>query len=206
MKHDPTKIDTILTPEMSLRAYTLGLFPMARSRADTQIFWLDPDKRGIIIPKSFHIPKKLQKTLRQNIYTVRYNQQFQNVIHACAEETPKRQDTWLNSEIINLHVQLHSKGYAHSVECYRDDGLVGGLYGIALGAAFFGESMFSTATDASKVALCHLVARLKQRHFCLLDTQFMTPHLRQFGAEEVTRKIYRMLLQDALAVPKRIFA
>ncbi|MBC6444088.1 MAG: leucyl/phenylalanyl-tRNA--protein transferase [Alphaproteobacteria bacterium GM202ARS2] len=204
MKYDPSRL-VLLTPEITLRAYTLGLFPMAQSRNDEQIFWLDPPRRGIIIPQSFHTPRRLRRTMRATAYRIRYNHQFDEVVAHCAQQTAHRKDTWLNRPIMHLHHQLHKQGYAHSIECYHEDKLVGGLYGIALGAVFFGESMFSRKTDASKIALCHLVQRLIEKRFRLLDTQFISEHLKQFGAQEIPRDNYRLLLQAALKGPHRLF-
>ncbi len=189
-----------LNPEMLLRAYAEGLFPMAEGRDDTELFWVDPEKRGIIPLKSFHIPRRLKKTVRSNTYSIRCDTCFEEVIRACADKRPGREETWINDEIIKLYVQLFKNGKAHSIETWQNNLLVGGLYGVAIGGAFFGESMFSQARDASKVALVHLVARLQQGGFKLLDTQFGTSHLAQFGVVEIHRSGYRHLLSAALKV------
>jgi leucyl/phenylalanyl-tRNA--protein transferase len=191
---------TALTPEILLRAYSVGLFPMAESRDDPNLFWVDPEMRGILPLDDFHISRRLARTVRRNVYTVIVDRDFEAVIRACAEPGKGRQSTWINDQIIALYTRLNRMGYAHSVESYEDGILVGGLYGVSLGGAFFGESMFSIRTDASKVALVHLVARLKAGGYTLLDTQFVTDHLLQFGAEEMPRDEYRALLEAALAV------
>lgn len=191
---------TALTPEILLRAYSVGLFPMAESRDDPNLFWVDPEMRGILPLDDFHISRRLARTVRQNVYGVVVDRDFEAVIRACAEPGRGRQSTWINDQIIALYSTLNRMGYAHSVESYQDGMLVGGLYGVSLGGAFFGESMFSIRTDASKVALVHLVARLKAGGYGLLDTQFVTDHLLQFGAEEIPREEYRALLDAALAI------
>lgn len=192
-----------LTAETLLHAYAAGVFPMARSRRDPRLYWVDPEMRGILPLETFHIPHRLRRTLRRGDFEIRCDSAFEAVMRACGEATPDRPDTWINESIVRLFVDLHRHGLAHSVEAWRDGELVGGLYGLALGAAFFGESMFSRRTDASKVALVHLVARLKVGGFRLLDTQFVTTHLGQFGAVEIPRKDYRRRLSDALLHPAR---
>ena len=187
-----------LTPEILLRAYAVGLFPMAEHRDDPTLYWIDPERRGILPLNSFHVPRRLRRTVRANEYEVRCDTAFEDVIRACAAPGPKRDETWINDEIVALYTSLFEMGRAHSVETWKDGELVGGLYGVALGAAFFGESMFSTARDASKVALVHLVARLRKGGFELLDTQFVTEHLSQFGVMEVPRSGYRQILSSAL--------
>lgn len=189
-----------LTPEILLRAYAAGIFPMAESRRDPELFWIDPEWRGIIPLDHFHLPRRLRRTLRAGKFTVRCNSAFSTVVRACAEPRPGRADTWINDEIIRLYSGLHALGRAHSVECWQDDRLVGGLYGVSLSAAFFGESMFTRVNDASKVALAHLVARLRYGGYLLLDTQFLTRHLERFGAVEVSREQYRGMLATALGV------
>ncbi len=189
---------TGLNPEILLRAYAVGLFPMAERRDDQTLYWIDPEKRGILPLDGFHIPRRLRRTVRQRVYEIRCDTEFNTVIHACAEPGSNRDETWINDEIVDLYNNLFEMGRAHSVECWRDGTLVGGLYGVALGGAFFGESMFSTERDASKVALVHLVARLRKGEFKLLDTQFVTKHLSQFGAVEIPRGGYRQLLSSAL--------
>ncbi len=189
---------TGLNPEILLRAYAVGLFPMAERRDDQTLYWIDPEKRGILPLNEFHISRRLRRTVRNRVFEVRCDSAFDTVIRACAEPAPNRGETWINDEIIKLYDDLHEMGRAHSVECWRDGNLVGGLYGVALGGVFFGESMFSLERDASKVALVHLVMRLRKGGFTLLDTQFVTKHLSQFGAVEIHRSGYRQLLSSAL--------
>lgn len=187
-----------LSPDQILRAYAMGIFPMARHHDDPKLYWIDPEERGILPLDDFHVPRSLRKVLRQGKFEVRVDSAFADVIRLCAEPGPGREDTWINEQIMHLFVQLHDLGLAHSVESWRDGKLVGGLYGLSLGGAFFGESMFSRATDASKVALVHLVARLIAGGYSLLDTQFITDHLARFGAMEIPRKRYLTLLADAM--------
>lgn len=187
-----------LTPELLLRAYAVGIFPMAQSRSDRTLQWIDPEDRGILPLDAFHVPRSLKKTLRQGRFEIRIDSAFAQVMEKCAETAKDRNDTWINDEIIRLFVELHRIGLTHSVESWRDGKLVGGLYGLALGAAFFGESMFSRETDASKVALVHLVAGLRRGGFRLLDTQFITGHLSRFGAVEIPRADYHRRLTEAL--------
>jgi leucyl/phenylalanyl-tRNA--protein transferase len=187
-----------LTPDLLLRAYAAGLFPMAESAQDPELFWVDPERRGVLPLDEFHIPRSLKKRVRRNIFTVTADQDFAGVIAACAAPTAERKSTWINPQIMRLYTALFEMGAAHSIECWRDGRLVGGLYGVALGAAFFGESMFSRETDASKVALVHLVARLRRGEYSLLDTQFVTTHLQRFGAREIPRRVYRRQLAAAL--------
>ncbi|HKW54194.1 MAG TPA: leucyl/phenylalanyl-tRNA--protein transferase, partial [Stellaceae bacterium] len=156
-----------LTPELLLRAYAAGIFPMAETADDPDVFWVDPEQRGILPLDRFHLPRRLARTLRQDIFEVRCDAVFEAVVRGCAEPTPERPKTWINEEIVRLYAALHRLGFAHSVETWRDGELVGGLYGVALGAAFFGESMYSRVTDASKVALAQLVARLRLGGFRL---------------------------------------
>lgn len=195
-----------LTPELVLRAYTIGYFPMAERRSDTEIFWIAPHHRGIIPLDAVHVPRKLDKLWRHNPYRITCNTDFRATIQACAEAKPKRPDTWINPAIMDLFCQLHDLGYAHSIETWRDGELVGGLYGVALGGAFFGESMFSREDNTSKLALLHLIARLKYSGFTLLDTQFITTHLMQFGAIEIPQEEYLNLLHDALGVPAQFYS
>jgi leucyl/phenylalanyl-tRNA--protein transferase len=190
-----------LSPELLLRAYAIGIFPMAESRSDTEVHWIDPDLRGVLPLEAFHAPRGLRRKVRKKIFDVRCNSAFPQVVQACAKPTPGRSDTWINPTIERLYGGLHEMGFAHSVECWQDDRLVGGLYGVSLGAAFFGESMFSVVSDASKVALVHLVARLRKSGFLLLDTQFETPHLRRFGVVEIPRDSYREQLANAVRTP-----
>ncbi len=186
-----------LTPQLLLQAYAEGLFPMAESAASDELYWFDPDRRGVLPLDGFHVPRRLRRTIRQGVFEVRINSAFDRVITACATVRPS---TWINRDIVRSYCDLHEYGYAHSVEAWLGNRLVGGLYGVALGGAFFGESMFSRVTDASKVALVHLVARLIRAGFTLLDTQFVTEHLTQFGATESPRTEYRRRLTAALAV------
>ena len=184
-----------LTSELLIRAYAAGVFPMADSRHAARPRWIDPPIRGIIPLDAFHAPRRLLRKVRQGDFEVRCDTAFADVIRACADSRP---ETWINDEIIAAYGGLQAEGLAHSVECWRGDRLAGGLYGVALGAAFFGESMFSLEADASKVALVHLVARLVAGSFTLLDVQFVTPHLRQFGAIEISRREYHARLAAAL--------
>jgi leucyl/phenylalanyl-tRNA--protein transferase len=187
-----------LTPEILLQAYAAGIFPMAESAVDREIFWVDPVRRGILPLDRFHVPSRLRRTIRSGRFVIRCNSAFEAVMRGCAEATGERPQTWINDEIIGLYTALFHRGAAHCVECWVNDTLVGGLYGVQLGAAFFGESMFSRATDASKVALVHLVARLRIGGFQLLDTQFVTEHLQRFGAIEIARREYHARLAAAL--------
>lgn len=187
-----------LTPEILLRAYAEGLFPMAERRGDSTLYWVSPEKRGIIPLDRFHVPHRLARTLRNGSFTVTADQAFAQVMQACAAPGPGRPESWINDEIVRLYTALHAGGHGHSIECWQDGELAGGLYGVRLGAAFFGESMFSRRRDASKVALVHLVAGLRRGGFVLLDTQFITAHLAQFGAIEIPRAQYLMKLADAL--------
>ena len=187
-----------LTPDLLLRAYANGLFPMAEARDDPALYLFDPEVRGIIPLDGFHVPRRLARRVRSGLFDVRIDSAFAAVIEACAEPRPGRRETWINQKILGLYGALHERGAAHSVESWRDGKLVGGLYGVVLGGAFFGESMFSLETDASKVALVHLVEHLRARGFSLLDTQFLTPHLEIFGAIEIPRDDYRERLRLAL--------
>jgi len=187
-----------LTPEILVRAYAAGIFPMADSADDPELFWVDPRRRGILPLDTFHVPRRLRRVVSRQMFEIRCDSAFEDVIRGCAEANEKRPNTWINDEIVRLYAALFVRGAAHSVECWRDGRLVGGLYGVSLGAAFFGESMFSAETDASKVALVHLVARLRLGGFRLLDTQFLTPHLARFGGIEISRKHYHRLLAEAL--------
>lgn len=196
-----------ITPELLLRAYRAGLFPMAESRRGDRLYWLDPELRGVIPLDGFHLPKRLLRTVLSGPYTVTSNRDFAAVIAGCAAPAEGREETWINPEIERLFTALHRMGHAHSIETWLGPPghgrLVGGLYGVSLGGAFFGESMFSRARDASKVALVHLVARLRLMGFRLLDAQFQTTHLAQFGCREVPRQHYKRLLSDAVeeAIP-----
>ena len=188
-----------LTPEILLRAYANGIFPMAESATSRELRWFDPPLRAIIpLDERFHVPRRLQRTIRQQPYELRVNTAFRDVMQACAALTPDRPTTWINDDILTLYTTLHQRGNAHSIEAWQDGKLVGGLYGVSLGAAFFGESMFSRARDASKIALVHLVGLLRTAGYTLLDAQFQTEHLSQFGTFEVTRDMYLHLLAEAL--------
>lgn len=187
------------TADDLLECYRRGVFPMADSRDDPRIFLIDPERRGVLPLDRFHIPRRLARTIRSERFELRVDTAFEQVVLECAAPRDDRSETWINRGIEGLYLDLHEQGAAHSVECWRDGRLAGGLYGVAVGAAFFGESMFSTERDASKVALAHLVARLKIGRYRLLDAQFMTAHLAQFGAEEITRAAYRRRLATALA-------
>lgn len=189
---------TSITPELLLHAYRQGIFPMSQSADDPDIFWVNPELRGILPLNSFHLHKSLIRTIRDEPFKVTFNWAFGEVIRACAEPGVGRKTTWISNRLINMYEKLHETGFAHSIECWKGRELAGGLYGIALGGAFCGESMFHRVTDASKVALTYLVARLKFGGFTLLDTQFITPHLQQFGAIEIPRTQYLALLETAL--------
>jgi leucyl/phenylalanyl-tRNA--protein transferase len=184
--------------DLLLKAYATGVFPMAESADDPEVFWVRPEARGIIPLNAFHVPKSLRKTVRHGLFDIRIDSDFAGVIDACAEERDNRSSTWINAPIREAYIELHRIGNAHSVDAWRDGRLVGGLYGVTLGRAFFGESMFSRETDASKVCLVRLVERLRERKFTLLDTQFTTEHLKRFGAVDVPRRKYEMLLAEAL--------
>ncbi len=189
-----------LEPADLLRAYAYGIFPMAESADDDELLWFEPTMRGLLPLEGFHVPSRLRRTVRQGRFEVRFDSCFRDVMLACAANSrPGRESTWINGRILDLYTELHEHGFAHSIESWRDGRLVGGLYGVSLGAAFFGESMFSLETDASKVALVHLVGRLRAGGYRLLDTQWITEHLSQFGAYEIPKTRYRRLLQDAVS-------
>ena len=190
-----------LTSDMLIKGYALGIFPMAENRDEATLHWVDPELRGILPLDGFHVPRSLKKVVRHHRFEVRIDSAFVQVIDQCAASAPGRPETWINATIRDLFIDLHARGMAHSVETWDGDRLVGGLYGLALGAAFFGESMFSRATDASKVALVHLVALLRDGGFSLLDTQFVTEHLAQFGVIEIPRATYHSMLEQALQRP-----
>lgn len=190
-----------ITPEILLRAYAMGIFPMSDGRDDPDIHWIDPRRRGVLPLDGFHLSRSLAKRIRSGPFRVTVDTDFQAVVEACAD----RGETWISRRIQRLYVQLHTLGFAHSVEVWEGGSLVGGVYGVTLGAAFFGESMFSRATDASKVALAYAVHRLKAGGFQLFDTQFLTPHLASLGAVEITRADYHRRLAEALAT-KATFA
>jgi leucyl/phenylalanyl-tRNA--protein transferase len=187
-----------ITPEILLRAYAAGIFPMAENADDPSLYWVEPRERGIIPLDTFHVGKRLARTVRSDVFEIRFDHDFDAVISGCAQPAAEREKTWINRRIRQLYGELFDLGFCHTVEAYDGDRLMGGLYGVSLGAAFFGESMFHNARDASKVALVHLVARLNVCGFRLLDTQFVTDHLAQFGALEVPRRTYKTLLGNAL--------
>jgi leucyl/phenylalanyl-tRNA--protein transferase len=191
-------VSSEITPQVLLRAYACGIFPMAESADDPTLFWVEPEMRGVIPLHGFRIASRLARTVRSDAFTVTVDTAFKAVIAGCAAPQPGRDDTWINKRIRDLYVGLHGIGHAHSVEVWQNDDLVGGLYGVSLGRAFFGESMFHRTRDASKVALVHLVARLITGGFELLDTQYVTEHLRSFGAIEIPRRRYSVLLDRAI--------
>jgi len=190
-----------ITPDILLRAYSIGLFPMAESADDPEIFWVEPEMRGVLPLDHFHVSKSLAKTVRKNPFEIRFDHDFDSVIAACAQETSGRPSTWINQTIRSLYSTLFDMGHAHTVEAWEGDELVGGLYGVSLGSAFFGESMFSRRTDASKICLVHLVDRLRERGFTLLDTQFTTEHLKTFGAIDIPKADYAAILAAAMKSP-----
>jgi leucyl/phenylalanyl-tRNA--protein transferase len=188
-----------ITPEVLLKAYACGIFPMAESADDPALYWIEPDMRGVMPLDGFHVPTRLARTVRNTPLTVRVDRDFDAVIEGCAAPQPDRNRTWINIRIRRIYRALFELGHCHTVEVYDGAVLVGGLYGVSLGRAFFGESMFHRARDASKIALVHLVARLKAGGYRLLDTQFVTEHLRSFGAVEVPKRRYHRLLDEAVA-------
>jgi len=187
-----------ISPELLLKAYAYGVFPMARSREEKEVFWVQPKTRAVLPLENFHVPRSLRKILRKQIYDVRCDTAFSAVLSGCAEPQADRRETWINDQIFQSFADLHESGLAHSVEVWREGRLVGGLYGLAMGSAFFGESMFRRESNASKIALCYLVAILKNGNYTLLDTQFMTDHLRSCGALEISHKEYMRDLKNAL--------
>lgn len=188
-----------ITPQVLLKAYTCGIFPMAESAEDPALYWIEPQRRGILMLEEVHVPRRLQRSIRQGTFEVRIDSDFVGVITGCAASRPGRRTTWINPKIRWLYGELFRMGYCHTVETWQEGRLVGGLYGVALNGAFFGESMFSTARDASKIALAYLCARLRYGGFSLLDTQFVTDHLRQFGTIEIDRAEFHRRLEKALA-------
>ncbi len=189
----------ILTPDVLLRAYAMGIFPMAESADARELNWYDPPIRALIpLDERFHIPHRLARTIRKQPYQVTLNKNFAETMRGCAAPAAGRETTWINTDIVRLYTTLHRRGHAHSIEVWDGKELIGGLYGVSMGRAFFGESMFSRKTDASKIALVHLVALLRRYDYRLLDTQFQTPHLERFGTFEVTRANYQHMLADAL--------
>ena len=195
-----------ITPQVLLKAYSVGVFPMAESADDPSLYWIEPDERGVLPLHQFHISRSLKKSVRHAGFEIRIDTAFEKVMKLCAEKTYDRKDTWINARILRLYGQLHKMGCCHSVESWRDGELQGGLYGVRLGAAFFGESMFARATDASKVALVHLVARLNFGGFKLLDAQFVNDHLKQFGCYKLPKKEYRPILDAATEADADFFA
>lgn len=187
-------MDEALTPEILLRAYAMGIFPMSDGRDDPDIHWVDPRLRGVLPLDGFHLSRSLARCIRSERFRVSVDTAFERVVEACAD----RDETWISQRIQRLYLKLYHRGFAHSIEVWDRDRLVGGVYGVALGAAFFGESMFSRQTDASKVALAYAVHRLRAGGFRLFDTQFLTPHLASLGAQELSRADYHRLLADAL--------
>jgi len=185
-----------ISPEVLICAYSTGVFPMAEHRKDVSVMWFEPERRGILPLDCFHISHSLARVIRKGVFEVRTDTAFREVMLNCAD----REETWINDQILDAYCQLFDLGLAHSVECWKENTLVGGLYGVSLGGAFFGESMFSKQTNASKVALCALVERLKEGGFTLLDTQFLTPHLASFGGIEISEKEYLSLLKEALNI------
>lgn len=185
-----------LSPELVLQAYARGIFPMSESRDANEIFWVNPEKRGVIPLDAFHISRSLRRKILQEPFNVRVDTDFAGVVRGCAA----RDETWINDEIFDLYLTLHEAGFAHSIDVFEGEELVGGVYGVTMRGAYFGESMFSTRTDASKIALAYLVSRLKAGGYTLFDTQFLTPHLASLGGVEISRASYLKALQDALAV------
>lgn len=190
--------DRSITPELLLRAYSIGMFPMSESADDPELFWVEPELRGIIPLDGFHVSKSLQKAIRKAPFDIRFDTAFDQVVSKCAEAAEDRPSTWINQQIKDLYGALHRLGHAHSVEAFEGDELVGGLYGVTLGSAYFGESMFSRRTNASKICLVYLVERLRERGFTLLDTQFTTEHLKTFGAVDIPKAEYGVLLDRAM--------
>ncbi|WP_342154167.1 leucyl/phenylalanyl-tRNA--protein transferase [Methylorubrum sp. SB2] len=208
--HDRTSVD--ITPDILLKAYAAGIFPMAEDADDPTIYWVEPRARGVLPLDRFHVPKRLARTVRSDVFEVATDRDFEAVIDGCAAPRRDTDRTWINGRIRDLYGALYDRGACHTIEVYQAGRLVGGLYGVCLGAAFFGESMFHEARDASKVALVHLVARLRRGGFRLADTQFLTDHLSQFGVEEVPRHVYKRRLTEAAADradwgdPARVFS
>lgn len=195
----PRGVALEITPQVLLKAYACGIFPMAESASDPGIFWVEPEVRGILPLDDFHLPRSLRRRMRAKPFDIRIDTAFDAVVEACAEATANRPNTWINRRIAELYGALHRLGHCHSVECWADGELAGGLYGVRLGAAFFGESMFTRQKDASKIALAHLVERLNAGGFMLLDTQFTTDHLKRFGAIDIGREEYLELLEKAVS-------
>ncbi len=205
---DPTRETALveITPEVLLKAYACGIFPMAENADDPSLYWIEPEKRGLIPLDGFHVSRRLARTVRSDQFQIYVDRDFEATIDGCAEPAIGRSRTWINRRIRSLYCKLHEIGHCHSVEAWRDGKLVGGLYGVRLGRVFFGESMFHHERDASKVALVHLVARLRAGGFALLDTQFVTSHLSSFGAVEVSKRLYNRMLERALEDEADFFA
>lgn len=189
-----------IAPQTILDAYRLGLFPMGQTRDDPTVYWVQPTWRGILPFDKFHVPRSLAKTWRRSDFEIRIDTDFRSVIRACADNRRASTDSWINDTILETFTELNILGHAHSIECWRGSDLIGGLYGLVIGGAFFGESMFSRAPDASKLALIDLVARLRFSGFCLLDTQFVNKHLQRFGAIEIPKAAFSRMLEDALKI------
>ncbi|MCT4655259.1 MAG: leucyl/phenylalanyl-tRNA--protein transferase [Cohaesibacter sp.] len=206
MANDSSRSEMQITPQILLRAYACGIFPMAESADDPTMMWIEPDMRGIIPLDDFHISRRMARTMRTHPYQIRADSNFGAVMDLCAETAADRPSTWINAQIHELYRALHEMGYCHSVEVWEGDDLVGGLYGVSLGTAFFGESMVSRRRDTSKIALVHLVERLKAGGYTLLDTQFITDHLIQFGAMEIPKDDYHALLDHAMQANADFFA
>ncbi len=191
--------------DLLLKAYASGVFPMAESASDPEVFWVRPESRGIIPLDAFHVPRSLAKLIRQGRFEVTFDGDFEGVIDGCAETREERRNTWINAPIREAYVELYRRGHCHSVEAWSQGRLSGGLYGVSLGRAFFGESMFSRERDASKTCLVRLIERLNERGFTLLDTQFTTKHLKQFGAVEIDKRAYQRLLEEAIGLPSDFY-
>ncbi|QDZ00823.1 leucyl/phenylalanyl-tRNA--protein transferase [Nitratireductor mangrovi] len=194
-----------IPPDLLLKAYSNGVFPMGESADDPEVFWVRPETRGIIPLDAFHVPRSLQKVVRRRIFDIRIDSDFDGVLQGCAETKRGRASTWINAPIRDAYRELFQRGHCHTVEAWLGGRLVGGLYGVTLGRSFFGESMFSRERDASKVCLVHLVERLRERGFVLLDTQFTTAHLKRFGAIDLPRRKYETLLAEAITGNARFF-
>ena len=190
-----------LTPQILLRAYAAGIFPMAESRDDPKLYWIDPEMRGLLPLEKFHVPTKLRRAVRQNAFEVRCNTAFLDVMRGCAEATETRPNTWINAEIVSLYEDLYAMGHAHSVECWRHNEVAGGIYGVAIGGLFAGESMFYRASNASKIALYHLIQHVRERGFVLFDIQMLTPVTRRLGGTEISRAEYLRRLARAIECP-----
>jgi leucyl/phenylalanyl-tRNA--protein transferase len=201
---DPFAVE--LTPELIVRAYRAGIFPMAEDAGSDDLFWVSPQLRGVVPLDHFHVSRSLRRTMRNAVFEVRVDTDFDAVIEGCAEPAEGRETTWINAEIRRLYGALFKRGMVHTVEVWDGTGLVGGLYGVSLGAAFFGESMFHRATDASKIAMAHLLTRLSAGGYRLLDTQFITDHLKTFGGIEIPREDYELRLAAALRHQGDFFA